>query len=70
MIATLNDLFENVAGCRAVSVVKLSGDGSNRSYYRMCAGDVSLIGVVGTCVEENAAFVAIERGKTLSSPSK
>lgn len=59
MIATLNDLFENVAGCRAVSVVKLSGDGSNRSYYRMCAGDVSLIGVVGTCVEENAAFVAM-----------
>ena len=59
MIATLNDLFEKVTGCRAASVVKLSGDGSNRSYYRMCAGDVSLIGAVGTCVEENAAFVAM-----------
>lgn len=59
MITTLKELFEKVAGCQAVSVVKLSGDGSNRSYYRMCAGDVSLIGAVGTCMEENAAFVAM-----------
>lgn len=59
MIAALENLFEKVAGCKAVSVVKLSGDGSNRSYYRMCAGDVSLIGAVGTCVEENTAFVAM-----------
>lgn len=59
MITALEGLFEKVAGCRAVSVVKLSGDGSNRSYYRMCAGGVSLIGAVGTCVEENAAFVAM-----------
>ena len=59
MIATLNDLFEKVTGRRAASVVKLSGDGSNRSYYRMCAGDVSLIGAVGTCVEENSAFVSM-----------
>ena len=55
----LNLLFEKVAGVAPESVVKLSGDGSNRAYYRMRAGDVSLIGVVGTCVEENKAFVAV-----------
>lgn len=59
MVAALNDLFEKVVGCAPVSVVKLSGDGSNRSYYRMCAGNVSLIGAVGTCAEENRAFVAM-----------
>ena len=55
----LNLLFEKVAGVAPESVVKLSGDGSNRAYYRMRAGDISLIGVVGTCVEENKAFVAV-----------
>lgn len=54
-------LFERVAGAAPESVVKLSGDGSNRSYYRMRAGDTSLIGAVGTCVEENRAFVAMSK---------
>ena len=59
MIATLNDLFEKVVGQQPNSVVKLSGDGSNRSYYRMSAGGSTLIGVMGTCEEENRAFVAM-----------
>lgn len=59
MVKVLDSLFESVTGCRADSVVKLTGDGSNRSYYRMRAGDVSLIGAVGTCVEENRAFIAM-----------
>lgn len=59
MIAALKELFESVVGAAPASVVKLSGDGSNRSYYRMCTGEVSLIGVVGTCVEENRAFTAM-----------
>lgn len=59
MIETLEYLFEKVAGRRPESVLKMSGDGSNRAYYRMCAGDVSLVGAVGTCVEENRAFVAL-----------
>lgn len=58
MIA-LKELFERVAGRGVASIVKLTGDGSNRSYYRMCAGDISLIGAVGTCAEENRAFVAM-----------
>ncbi len=59
MVTVLKELFEKVVGRAPVAVVKLSGDGSNRSYYRMCAGDVSIIGAVGTCVEENTAFVAM-----------
>ena len=59
MVTVLNNLFEKVVGCAPVSVVKLSGDGSNRSYYRMCASDISLIGAVGTCAGENRAFVAM-----------
>ncbi len=61
MIEVLGTLFEKVVGRSPESVVKLSGDGSNRSYYRMRAGDVSLIGAVGTCVEENRAFIAMSR---------
>lgn len=61
MMKILENLFERVAGARPDCVVKLSGDGSNRSYYRMRAGDASLIGVVGTCVEENRAFVAMSK---------
>ncbi len=59
MITVLESLFEKVVGVAPESVVKLTGDGSNRSYYRMRAGDVSLMGAVGTCVEENNAFVAM-----------
>ena len=52
----LKELFVNYAGVAPVSVVKLTGDGSNRAYYRMVADAVSLIGAVGTSVEENRAF--------------
>lgn len=57
----LKELFVNYAGVAPVSVVKLTGDGSNRAYYRMVADAVSLIGAVGTSVEENRAFIAIAR---------
>lgn len=60
MIDKLKYLFEKVVGVQPVSVQKLTGDGSNRTYYRMLAGnDVSLIGAVGTLLEENRAFIAI-----------
>lgn len=57
----LKILFEEVTGVCSESVVKLTGDGSNRSYYRLCGGGRSLIGAVGTCVEENRAFIAVSR---------
>ena len=59
MIDILKNLFAEVVGVEPETIIKLSGDGSNRAYYRMCAGERSLIGAVGTCVEENRAFVAM-----------
>lgn len=57
MQETLNILFNKVTGALPKSVVKLTGDGSNRAYYRMCGDGCSLIGAVGTSVKENRAFV-------------
>lgn len=59
MINKLEQLFKKVAGVSPSSVVKLTGDGSNRTYYRMTADGVSMIGAVGTSVQENRAFIAI-----------
>ncbi len=61
MIDVLEELFKRVAGCEPLAVVKLTGDGSNRAYYRMTAEDASFIGAVGTSVEENVAFIALAR---------
>ncbi len=59
MVDVLKDLFEKVAGVPPECMIKLSGDGSNRVYYRMVAGARSLIGAIGTCAEENRAFIAM-----------
>ena len=59
MINKLEQLFKKVAGVSPSSVVKLTGDGSNRTYYRMTADGVSMIGAVGTSVQENRAFITI-----------
>lgn len=57
MQETLNILFYKVTGSMPQSVVKLTGDGSNRAYYRMCGDGYSFIGAVGTSVKENRAFI-------------
>lgn len=59
MVDVLKDLFKKVAGVLPECMIKLSGDGSNRVYYRMGAGARSLIGAIGTCAEENRAFIAM-----------
>ena len=59
MIDKLKYLFEKITGMHPGSVQKLTGDGSNRTYYRMLAGDVSFMGAVGTQLQENRAFFAI-----------
>ena len=58
---TLRSLFVDYTGVTPLNVQKLTGDGSNRAYYRMTADGVSLIGAVGTVVEENKAFIAVAR---------
>lgn len=56
----LKDLYIRTFGEEPVAVVRLTGDGSNRAYYRM-TGVVSVMGAVGTSVEENRAFVALSK---------
>ena len=54
----LRNLYIKTFGCEPQAVVRLTGDGSNRAYYRML-GAVSVMGAVGTTVEENRAFIAL-----------
>ena len=59
MSETLKTLFRQFVGRDVESVRPLTPAGSNRRYYRLQAGDVSLVGVVGTSKEENEAFLMI-----------
>ena len=61
MAENIKRLFIDKFGVEPLSVVKLSGAGSNRAYYRLCGCGSSVIGVVGTSVEENRAFVALAK---------
>ena len=56
----MKDLYIRSFGCEPFSIVRLTGDGSNRAYYRM-TGTVPVMGAVGTSVEENAAFIALSK---------
>ena len=57
----LKDLFLSRFGVEAESVCPISDSGSNRKYFRMKAGNVSCIGVLGTDPDENKAFVVEAR---------
>lgn len=52
----LNDLYKKYTGCDAAEITELPSSGSNRRYFRL-SGEPTLIGVVGTSVEENDAFI-------------
>lgn len=57
-IQKLSQLYKQVIGEDPVSVVEMPSSGSNRRYFRL-SGVQSLVGAVGTCVEENRAFISI-----------
>ena len=57
----LKQLFHQYTGCEAETCLQLTPAGSPRRYYRLSAGDHSLIGAIGTSPQENEAFVAIAR---------
>ncbi len=59
MIEKIKELYRNRFGCEPQAVVKLTGDGSNRAYYRIMGDGPSVIAAAGTSVEENNAFVAL-----------
>ena len=57
----LKDLFESYTGQIATDTEEINSSGSNRRYFRLKGGNISVIGVVGTNVEENNAFVKLAR---------
>lgn len=66
----LKQLYQTYTGSPATDITELSSSGSNRRYFRL-SGPVSLIGVSGTSVEENNAFIYMAahfREKVACSP--
>lgn len=53
----LEKLFANYVGRKPDLIEELGSSGSNRRYFRLRAGDDSLIGVLGTNLQENEAFL-------------
>ena len=52
----LQKLYQQYTGTPAQEVIEMQASGSNRRYFRL-TGVQSLIGVYGTCKEENEAFL-------------
>ena len=58
----LTALYQQHFGAAPSQVVQLAGAGSNRAYYRLSdASGKTVIGVVGTSIEENRAFIYLSR---------
>ena len=56
------ELYHHFTGAEPCEVKALTGSGSNRQYYRLTSTEGrSLIGVVGTSLEENHAFITLAR---------
>ena len=55
-INELKKLYTHYTGFQAAEVQELPSSGSNRRYFRLI-GEKTLIGVIGTSVEENSAFI-------------
>lgn len=58
---TLESLYISLFGVHPASCTPLTGSASNRRYYRMTSDAGTCIGVVGTDVMENKAFLTIAR---------
>lgn len=55
----LKELYKQYTGNLPQSVEELPSSGSNRRYFRIF-GDPTVIGVIGTCVQENEAFIYLD----------
>ncbi len=55
----LESLFRSYTGFPAERIVELPSSGSNRRYFRMEGEKATLIGTLGSCKEENIAFISI-----------
>ena len=58
----LLSLYQSLTGASPKTVEAITGSGSNRQYFRFTSSEgKSVIGVVGTSVEENHAFITLAR---------
>ena len=57
----LYPLFRSWFGRDPEGAEPMTGSGSHRQYFRLTAGDRSAVGVIGTDVEENRAFLTLDR---------
>ena len=55
----LRNLFESYTGQKVSDTEELNSSGSNRRYFRLKGGNISIIGVIGTSREENNAFISL-----------
>ena len=58
---TLQSLFEQFSGEKLEDRSEISASGSHRRYFRLQGGGISVIGVIGTDVAENNAFLTLDR---------
>ncbi len=58
---SLIDLYLNYAGEEPAEITELPSSGSNRRYFRLGTQGKTLIGVLGTCKEENEAFLYLDK---------
>ena len=57
----LGKLFAEYTGQRLAEQIELPTSGSHRRYFRLKGGNISVVGVLGTSLEENRAFVALSK---------
>lgn len=57
----LIDLFEKYTHHTPELITQLPASGSNRKYYRIKCQSIIIIGVIGTSVDENNAFIFLSR---------
>ena len=58
---TLKQLFESYTGQELAETIELPTSGSHRRYFRLKGGNISLVGVLGTNLDENRAFIGLSR---------
>ena len=57
----IEELFRQYTGRTVADIYELPSSGSNRRYFRVSGGGRTLIGAKGTSIDENKAFIEIDR---------
>ncbi len=57
----IENLFEQYTRSKVTDIYELPSSGSNRRYFRITGGGITLIGAKGTSVNENTAFMEIAK---------